>query len=191
MPVTPVPDLADQLIKAHVRLGPLDWGTPTALVDPVIPIIPVQTPLASPAGSLRYGDASLDFDPNSSNQELDHRASPDTNVVHCPLQSKCWAKTLADLRDNEHIDGRTIQKKRKSAEFVNFSLMANIHSVFEPQTYTKAKGILEWEEVMTSEHQSLLKNNTWVLSNLPPGKKPIGCKWVYKIKYKLNGTLDK
>ena len=44
---------------------------------------------------------------------------------------------------------------------------------------------------MTSEHQSLLKNNTWVLSDLLPGKKTIGYKWVYKIKYKSDGTLDK
>lgn len=44
---------------------------------------------------------------------------------------------------------------------------------------------------MAIEHQSLLKNNTWVLSDLPPGKKPIGCKRVYKVKYKAYGTLDK
>ena len=44
---------------------------------------------------------------------------------------------------------------------------------------------------MTSKHKSLLKNNTQVLSDLSPGKKPIGCKWVYKIKYKSDGTLDK
>ena len=44
---------------------------------------------------------------------------------------------------------------------------------------------------MTSEHQSLFKINTWVLSDLPLGKKLIGCKWVYKIKYKSDGTLDK
>ena len=62
--------------------------------------------------------------------------------------------------------------------------------MFEPQTYSKAKGIPEWEQAMTFEHQSLLKN-TSVLSDLPPGKKPIGCKCVYKIKYKSDGTLDK
>lgn len=37
----------------------------------------------------------------------------------------------------------------------------------------------------------MVKNHTWELSELPLGKKPIGCKWVYKIKYKFDGTLDK
>lgn len=44
---------------------------------------------------------------------------------------------------------------------------------------------------MEAEHHSLLKNNTWVLSNLSLGKKPIGCKWVYKVKYKADETLDR
>lgn len=44
---------------------------------------------------------------------------------------------------------------------------------------------------MTSEHHSLLKNKTWVLYDLPPRKAPIGFEWVYKIKYKSDGSLDK
>lgn len=44
---------------------------------------------------------------------------------------------------------------------------------------------------MAIEHHNLLKNYTWVMLDLPLGKKPIGCKWVDKIKYKVDGTLDK
>jgi hypothetical protein len=44
---------------------------------------------------------------------------------------------------------------------------------------------------MEAEHESLMKNQTWDLTALPSGKKPIGCKWVYKVKYKEDGTLDK
>eukprot|EP00253_Pinus_taeda_P011698 PITA_11698 len=69
--------------------------------------------------------------------------------------------------------------------------MANIHSIFEPQTYSEAKGTPEWEQAMDAEFQSLQKNHTWTLSDLPEGKKPISCKWVYKVNYKANGTLDK
>ncbi|GJU52052.1 zinc finger, CCHC-type containing protein [Tanacetum coccineum] len=38
---------------------------------------------------------------------------------------------------------------------------------------------------------SIMKNNTWVLSDLPPGCKPLGCKWIFKRKMKVGGTIDK
>ncbi|KAH9288125.1 hypothetical protein KI387_032242, partial [Taxus chinensis] len=44
---------------------------------------------------------------------------------------------------------------------------------------------------MDSKYQSVMKNNTWQLVDLPPGKKPIGCKWIFKTKYKSDGTIDK
>ena len=69
--------------------------------------------------------------------------------------------------------------------------MANLHSIFEPQTYSEAKGTSEWEKAMEAEFQSVQKNHTWTLSDLPAEKKPIGCKWVYKVKYKADGTIDK
>jgi hypothetical protein len=44
---------------------------------------------------------------------------------------------------------------------------------------------------MQVEYDALMKNQTWVLEDVPTDKKPIGCKWVYKVKYKADGTLDK
>nr|GEU81292.1 zinc finger, CCHC-type [Tanacetum cinerariifolium] len=38
---------------------------------------------------------------------------------------------------------------------------------------------------------SIMENNTWVLSDLPPGCKPLGCKWIFKKKIKVRGTIDK
>jgi hypothetical protein len=32
---------------------------------------------------------------------------------------------------------------------------------------------------------------TWTLTPLPLGKKPIGCKWVYKIKYHPDGSVER
>jgi hypothetical protein len=57
--------------------------------------------------------------------------------------------------------------------------------------FEEAKGRPEREKAMETEHESLMKNQTWDLIILPPWKKPIGCKWVYKVKYKVDGTLDK
>eukprot|EP00253_Pinus_taeda_P021680 PITA_21680 len=44
---------------------------------------------------------------------------------------------------------------------------------------------------MQKEYDALIKNNTWKLLDPPLGIKPIGCKWVYKNKYKADGSLDK
>ena len=44
---------------------------------------------------------------------------------------------------------------------------------------------------MRLEIQALETNGTWTLTTLPKGKKPIGCKWVYKIKYHSDGTIER
>ncbi|GJS56272.1 zinc finger, CCHC-type containing protein [Tanacetum coccineum] len=36
-----------------------------------------------------------------------------------------------------------------------------------------------------------MENNAWVLSDLPPSCKPLGCKWIFKKKKKVDGTIDK
>jgi hypothetical protein len=44
---------------------------------------------------------------------------------------------------------------------------------------------------MQAELNALEDNNTWVLTKLPAGKKAIGCKWVYKIKLKSDGSIER
>jgi len=50
---------------------------------------------------------------------------------------------------------------------------------------------LYWKEAINSDMESIMQNQTWVLVNLPPGSKPIGCKWIFKKKLKVNNTIDK
>nr|GFA35690.1 zinc finger, CCHC-type [Tanacetum cinerariifolium] len=38
---------------------------------------------------------------------------------------------------------------------------------------------------------SIMENNSWVLSDLPPGCKPLGYKWIFKRKMKVDGTVDR
>ena len=44
---------------------------------------------------------------------------------------------------------------------------------------------------MAEEIQALEKNDTWVLQDLPPGKKPISCEWVYRVKYNSNERIQR
>lgn len=43
---------------------------------------------------------------------------------------------------------------------------------------------------MQHEIAALQANHIWTLMPLPLHKRPIGCKWVYKIKLKPDGTLE-
>jgi hypothetical protein len=38
---------------------------------------------------------------------------------------------------------------------------------------------------------ALESNNTWTLTQLPPGKTPIDCKWVYKIKHRADDSIER
>lgn len=44
---------------------------------------------------------------------------------------------------------------------------------------------------MQLEIKALNDNSTWSVVDLPPGKKSIRCKWVYKIKYKAAGEVER
>uniref|UniRef100_A0A2N9FJH4 CCHC-type domain-containing protein n=1 Tax=Fagus sylvatica TaxID=28930 RepID=A0A2N9FJH4_FAGSY len=46
-------------------------------------------------------------------------------------------------------------------------------------------------QAMTEELQALEKTHTWDLVDLPHGKSAIGCKWVYKIKTKSDGSIER
>lgn len=44
---------------------------------------------------------------------------------------------------------------------------------------------------MAKEIAALESNKTWELVPLPPGKKPIGCRWVCKVKYQPDGSIER
>ncbi|GJU81182.1 putative RNA-directed DNA polymerase [Tanacetum coccineum] len=60
----------------------------------------------------------------------------------------------------------------------NFSFITNINKTSEPKTYKEAVLNSKWVEAMNSEIEALNKNNTWVITDLPKGRKPIGQKVV-------------
>ena len=49
----------------------------------------------------------------------------------------------------------------------------------------------EWKKVANQEYESLISNEKWELVELPVGCIPIGCKWVFKIKYNSEGTVER
>ena len=71
------------------------------------------------------------------------------------------------------------------------SFVMNISHECEPSSYEEAAMNPAWKTAMTQEFSALHENHTWDLVPLPSGKKPIGCKWVYKIKHKADGSIER
>lgn len=44
---------------------------------------------------------------------------------------------------------------------------------------------------MTQEFDALYANRTWDLVSLPKGKQAIGCRWVYKVKHRADGSVER
>eukprot|EP00253_Pinus_taeda_P031043 PITA_31043 len=74
---------------------------------------------------------------------------------------------------------------------VSYDCQFNLPINFQPTSFKDTASQDEWKEAMQKEYDALIKNGTWKLVDPPLGTKPIGYKWVYKNKYKADGSVDK
>lgn len=61
----------------------------------------------------------------------------------------------------------------------------------KPKTFVEAQELEEWINACEEEIQSIAKNQTWELVDLPHGIKHIGLKWVFKLKRNSDGSINK
>jgi hypothetical protein len=58
------------------------------------------------------------------------------------------------------------------------------------QAYSSSDADL-WKEAVRSDMDSIMSNGTWEVVDRPYGCKPIGCKWVFKKKFRPDGTIER
>ncbi|KAL0315883.1 UNVERIFIED_CONTAM: Copia protein, partial [Sesamum radiatum] len=61
----------------------------------------------------------------------------------------------------------------------------------EPRTYSEVVKHAEWRDAIKAEIEALECNNTWQITPLLAGKRPIGCKWVFKKKLWADGLVER
>jgi len=102
--------------------------------------------------------------------------------------------------DQESQEIRRSTRERKVPERLTSSKLGELHlaechlMVEEPKEYKeaiKSENKEKWMEAMNDEIKSIEKNDTWYLCDLPQGFKPLNLKWVYKVKTKANGEIER
>ncbi|KAL4036983.1 hypothetical protein IC575_000564 [Cucumis melo] len=76
-----------------------------------------------------------------------------------------------------------------SPQFRAFTV--SLDSTIIPKDIYTALECPEWNNAVMEEMKALEKNRTWEICALSKGHKTIGCKWVFSLKYKADGTLDR
>ncbi|UYV64215.1 ATP13A3 [Cordylochernes scorpioides] len=81
-----------------------------------------------------------------------------------------------------------ITRSKVSNSQCNFALADEPSNYIDAITSSDSE---RWKLAMDEEIDALNKNKTWTLERLADGHKPIGCKWVYKIKTESDGTIQR
>ncbi|GJS78202.1 ribonuclease H-like domain-containing protein [Tanacetum coccineum] len=115
----------------------------------------------------------------------DQSSSEGYNTIDNPEQTQ-----------NDSIFGQEDYGIEKHVSYANLSKLnlcfaSTLNKSVEPNSYSEALKDVNWIEAMNNEIEALNRNNTWYVYDLPYGRKAIGCKWIYKIKYKASGEVER
>lgn len=69
--------------------------------------------------------------------------------------------------------------------------MVNFDQVQIPSNIIEALQHPNLRAAAFEEMQALEKNNTWQITELPPRKRIVGCKWISTVKHKTDGSIER
>ena len=75
------------------------------------------------------------------------------------------------------------------AYLLDYHCYTALATLRKPHTYHEASIDPLWQIAMKEKLDILSKNFTWDLVTFPPGKSVVGCKWIYKIKTRFDGSI--
>jgi hypothetical protein len=182
--ITPEPDLEPIIPQNPIQ--PLPQPSP----DPVSPN-PTNTPTHTPQSvSLNPTNPPTNTPQPVTLRQSTRISRPPSylNDFHCELLQK---HPTVNATSNGTIFplSSVLQYDNCCSKYKNFCL--SISSITEPRTYSQACKFDCWNQAMKNELDALISTNTWSIVDLPENKKPIGCKWVYKIKYNADGSIER
>ena len=149
-------------------------------------------------GSINTGDTS---DGTSDNRGIDkndqHTGGNGGNVAYVDdvfpnleIRNTSFVPVTGSLNSEK---GDVVEPTTNYYYDVNSVEPTTNHNGVDPTTYMEAvtrPDADKWKKAIATELSSIEENGTWKIVTLPPGKKPIGSKWVFKRKLNVDSSID-
>ncbi|RVX11614.1 Retrovirus-related Pol polyprotein from transposon RE2 [Vitis vinifera] len=107
----------------------------------------------------------------------------ENDILNMPI---AWRKGVRSC--TQHPIGNFISYDKLSPTFRAFT--SSITKIQVPRNIQEAFKYPKWKAAVNEEVRALEKNDTWEITDLPRSKKPVGCKWIFTVKYKADGNVD-
>jgi hypothetical protein len=140
--------------------------------------------------------ATLPEELNTSDATLENRAVTQESAADDDVQQPAKSRRTRTKIPVANGPVRRSSRTRRPAKI--FGMSATVtnapHAIPEPRSYAEALHdpafSPQWEQAIQEELTNLTSHGTWELVDsgaVPPTHKPIGCRWVFKVKYEENG----
>ncbi|KAL5754015.1 hypothetical protein ACOSP7_022235 [Xanthoceras sorbifolium] len=167
------------------------------------PIVYSRKPIATKDGP----DKIVPQQDQESQPELVHISDPNTEPLSDPSTSPDTNQTSEEVPSDTEIPialrrpvrmcrdrplyplSNYISYKGLSSSYKTFA--HNISLVSVPANIQEAISIPEWKNAVMEELGALQRNKTWDITELPKDKQAVGCKWVFTVKHKADGSVKR
>ena len=155
-----------------------------------------NTPSETPT---RPQDQTTDVTPTSPIQ----KTTTDLNGAEVPIPDRRETKRPARFDDYfcsfATSTGTSRGTSHPMQNFISYKHLTSSHKGFldnisksqEPSSYHQASKDLNWIKAMKEELSAMENNQTWTLVPRPANRKVVGSRWVYRIKHKPSGEIDR
>jgi hypothetical protein len=141
-----------------------------------------------------FGNYVVDTDSNIVTTELndDKETTGEINQDGYGVENQNDVRRSSRLHKSPVLYGYDEYADTVSQEILHRAF--NVGEIYEPRNFNEAlssKYSEEWKNAANAEYESLITSDTWELVKLPEGRNSIGSKWVFKVKHKGDGTIER
>lgn len=129
---------------------------------------------------LKNSKIALDFTDNE--VEVEQGSLDQHNEPQNDAESEPSNQNQPTLRRSQRVS-------KPNPKYANVAIVEDV--LAEPSSFEEASVKEEWWQAMKAEMAALQSNETWELVPKPQEVKPVTCKWVYKLKQRTDGTIDR